>query len=105
MNAEIILSTTPNAEVAERLAEGLVRERLAACVNIVPKLRSIYFWEGEVQRDEEILLIIKTRAERRDALFAYLAEHHPYEVPELIALPITAGSASYLRFIESNTIE
>lgn len=105
MTAEIILSTTPNMEVAERLAEGLVRERLAACVNIVPQVRSIYFWEGEVHRDEELLLFIKSRSERRDALFAYLAEHHPYDVPEVIALPITAGSASYLRFIENNTLE
>ncbi|NLE48499.1 MAG: divalent-cation tolerance protein CutA [Sandaracinaceae bacterium] len=105
MNPEIVLSTTPNPEVAVKLAEGIVRERLAACVNIVPQVRSIYFWEGEIQRDEECLLIIKSRSERRDALFAYLAEHHPYDVPEVIALPISAGSASYLRFIESNTLE
>lgn len=105
MTAEIILSTTPTMEIAERLAEGLVRERLAACVNIIPQIRSIYFWEGEVRRDEELLLLIKSRSERRDALFAYLAEHHPYDVPEVIALPITSGSASYLRFIETNTIE
>jgi len=84
---------------AERIAETVVGERLAACVNIVPGLTSIYRWEGQIQRDAELLLLIKTRQEVYPLLEARIRELHPYQIPEIIALPIQIGSAAYLDWI------
>lgn len=103
MSKQIVLVTCPDNEVAGRLAATLVEERLAACVNVVGGIRSVYRWEGKVQEDAEVLLIIKTR----EALFAPLEARikalQPYEVPEIIALPITQGSAEYLDWIAQST--
>jgi periplasmic divalent cation tolerance protein len=100
----IVLCTTPNPEVAASLARGLVEQRLGACANIVAAVRSIYEWQGEVKDDSESLMVIKTRR----ALFAQLAEwlkqHHPYEEPEIIALPLVEGSASYLAWVAAQTL-
>ena len=90
-----MLSTCPPAEAAA-LARHLVEQRLAACVNIVENAHSVYRWRGEVTTDREALLIIKTRQDLFPALEAAVRQIHSYEVPELIALPITAGAASYL---------
>ena len=98
----IALSTIGSAEDAERLARALVERRLAACVNVVPGVVSHYLWKGELQRDEERLLVIKTRAERLDALRAALVELHPYEVPELVALEITDGLEPYLAWLDES---
>ena len=101
--AELVLCTTPDGEVAERLAKLVVGEGLAACVSIIPKVRSVYRWQGEVHIDDEHQLLVKTWSTRRDALIARLAEAHPYDVPELIALPIESGFAPYLSWIEAST--
>jgi periplasmic divalent cation tolerance protein len=97
----VVLSTVGSAEHAERIARSLVERSLAACVNVVPSLLSTYRWKGEVQRDSELLLIIKTRAERLHALQEALVALHPYEVPEAIALPITAGHRPYLEWLDA----
>jgi periplasmic divalent cation tolerance protein len=99
----IILCTCPDLATAERVAEAVVGERLAACVNIAPGLTSIYRWEGQIQRDAELLLLIKTRQEVYPLLEARIRELHPYQIPEIIALPIQAGSAAYLDWIAANT--
>jgi periplasmic divalent cation tolerance protein len=99
----LVLSTCPGTEVAESLARALLEASLAACVNITPGLRSIYRWNGSVQSDEEVLMMIKTTADRFPALREALVELHPYEVPEVVALPIVDGHDAYLRWIESAT--
>ncbi len=95
----LVLSTCPDAEVAARLAETVVRNGLAACVNIVPGLRSIYIWNAALQCDEEVLLIMKTTAARFDSLRETLVALHPYEVPEVVALPVADGHHSYLQWV------
>jgi periplasmic divalent cation tolerance protein len=98
----VAFSTAGTAEDAERIARALVERRLAACVNVVPGVTSIYRWKGEVCRDEERLLVIKTRADRLEALREALVGFHPYEVPELVALPIAAGHAPYLAWLDES---
>ena len=98
----VAFSTVGTAEDAERIARALVERRLAACVNVVPGATSIYRWKGEVCRDEEHLLVIKTRADRLEALREALVGLHPYEVPELVALPIAAGHAPYLAWLDES---
>jgi periplasmic divalent cation tolerance protein len=101
----VVLSTVGNAEDADRIARALVERRLAACVNVVPGLVSIYRWKGAVERDEERLLVIKTRRERLDALRAAIVSLHPYEVPEILALPVEAGSPAYLAWLDESVAE
>jgi periplasmic divalent cation tolerance protein len=95
----VVFSTAPDTEVAEALAEHLVGERLAACVNLVGGVQSVYRWEGEVHRDPEVLLIVKTDQQHLELLIATLQNRHPYDCPEIIALPIVGGSASYLDWL------
>ena len=99
----VVLVTTPTSEVAQEIANKLVSDKLAACVNILPEIMSIYTWDGEICEDSEILLIIKTRADLFEALSAQVQTLHPYEVPEVIALPITTGSEKYLHWINAST--
>jgi periplasmic divalent cation tolerance protein len=99
----LILCTCPDQATAERIAETVVGERLAACVNLVPGLTSVYRWEGQIQRDTEWLLLVKTRAAVYPLLETRLRELHPYQTPEIIALPIQTGSAAYLDWIADNT--
>ncbi|HEX7731362.1 MAG TPA: divalent-cation tolerance protein CutA [Rhodanobacter sp.] len=94
--------TCPDAACAQRLAETLVDERLAACVNRVPGVLSTYRWQGEVHAGAEELLLIKTTAARFEALKARLLELHPYELPELVALPVERGHAAYLDWVRAN---
>jgi periplasmic divalent cation tolerance protein len=101
----LVLTTVARAEDAERIAEELVARRLAACVNVLPGVRSIYRWKGGVERDEERLLLVKTRADRFEALRETLLALHPYEVPEVVAVPIEAGSAAYLRWLDESVGE
>jgi periplasmic divalent cation tolerance protein len=101
--AVVVLSTAPDAAVAEELSRQLVEERLAACVSRVPGVKSLFRWEGEVQDSEEILLVIKTHAHRAPALTRRLRELHPYEVPEILALPVAAGLPAYLEWILEET--
>jgi periplasmic divalent cation tolerance protein len=95
----IVLVTAGARDDAERIAETLVGERLAACVNLVGPIRSVYRWQGEISRDDEILLLIKTTRERYAALEARVRAIHPYDVPEVIALPIAYGSEPYLQWL------
>ena len=99
----VVLCTTPSEDVSAQLARGLVEAELAACVNIVPAVRSIYRWQGATQDDAESLMVIKTQAARFDALAEWIRKHHPYSEPEIILLPIHAGSPSYLAWIASLT--
>jgi len=99
----VVLLTAPDAACAERLARALVDERLAACVNVVPGVRSFYRWEGAVQEDGELLLIAKTRAERGPALAARVKELHPYDLPEVLELPAVGGSDAYLDWIRTES--
>jgi len=98
----VALSTVATAEDAERIARSLVERRVAACVNVVPGVVSVYRWKGEVCRDEERLLIVKTRAEKLPALREALLALHPYELPELVVLPVVAGHEPYLAWVDES---
>ena len=95
----VAFSTAPDEATAARIAEALVERRLAACVNVLPGVRSTYRWKGEVQRDDEALLVIKTTRAGVAALKDALPEIHPYEVPELVVLEVRGGSDAYLRWV------
>src|SRR5262245_61706315 len=99
----IILVTTPSQDVAQQLAHDLLRERLAACVNIVSGVRSIYGWEGKIERAEEVLLIIKTQSARYTALEAFVRAHHPYETPEIVEIPAGRVTPQYWEWIVKET--
>ena len=101
--ARIVLCTCPDEAAAGHLARGLVEARLAACANIIPGVRSVYRWEGSVQEEGEVLLVIKTSVDRYPALENWLQEHHPYEVPEIISLPVDKGFHPYLTWITHET--
>jgi len=98
----LILTTVGNEEDAAVLARSLVEERVAACVNILGPMRSFYRWKGNLEEESERLLLIKTRTDRFVALEAAMKKLHPYEVPELVAMPITAGSAAYLGWVDES---
>jgi periplasmic divalent cation tolerance protein len=97
----VAFSTCPDEATAGRLAEALVRERLATCVNRVPGVRSTYFWDGRLQDEPEILLIIKTTAARLPELAERLKALHPYECPELVATEVVGGNEGYLEWVRT----
>jgi len=99
----VVLVTVPDEAVAERLAEALLGEQLAACVNLLPGLRSIYRWQGKIERSSEVQLIVKTRESRVDALIERIGVLHPYDTPEILVLPVVAGGARYLAWIRAET--
>lgn len=99
----LVLATAGSEAEAETIAKALVEERLAACVNIVSPLRSIYRWEGKIADDREWLLVIKTQAERFLDLETKIQALHSYQVPEVIALPIVQGAEGYLRWLRQET--
>ncbi len=96
---QIVLMTAPDRACAERLARSLVEESLAACVNLLPQVHSIYRWQEKVETSEEVLLVAKTCTERVDDLIARATALHPYDVPEVIACPVTQGNAAYLKWV------
>ena len=98
-DALVVLVTAPSAETAAEVARALVEEGLAACGNVVPGLRSIYRWQGQVHDEAEALLVLKTERRLLEALKARLPALHPYQVPELLALPVEGGLAPYLEWI------
>src|SRR5258706_14819147 len=98
-----VLTNLPDRAAAERLADLLVGKRLAACVNILAPCRSVYRWEGTVQHDEEHPMLIKTTAERYPELEKALRAGHPYELPEIVAVPIERGLPAYLEWVASET--
>lgn len=97
----IVFTTVPDRALANTLADKLVREKLAACVQILPQMTSVYSWEGDVQRDEEHLLLIKTTAERYADVEACLKENHTYDVPEIVAVESSNVSSKYREWLES----
>jgi len=99
-----VRTTTANREDAESIAGPLVESRLAACVQIVGPITSIYRWKGDVELEEEFLLLIKTRTSQFPDVRMLIEENHPYDVPEVISVPITGSSASYLNWMEENTL-
>ena len=99
----VVLVTASNEDEAARIGQALVEEKLAACANIIPQVRSIYRWEGKVQDDPEALMLIKTRAQHFDKLEARVRELHSYDVPEVIAIEITSGSKPYLQWLSEST--
>ncbi|CAL4933118.1 unnamed protein product [Urochloa decumbens] len=109
----VVYVTVPNREAAlkiislagKKLAGSIISEKLAACVNIVPGVESVYWWEGKVQSDAEELLIIKTRESLLDALTEHVKANHEYDVPEVIALPIKGGNLKYLEWLKNSTRE
>lgn len=103
MSALLVLTNVPERAAAERLAELLVEKKLAACVNILAPCRSVYRWEGAVQHDEEHPMLIKTTTERYAALEQALRARHPYELPEIIAVPIERGLPAYLDWVAAET--
>ncbi|MCI2246632.1 divalent-cation tolerance protein CutA [Xanthomonas sp. PPL568] len=101
----LLLSTCPDAASAARVAQALVDERLAACVSRLPGVQSTYRWQGAVEQGEEVLLLIKTAADRLPALQQRLCALHPYEVPELVELEVTGGLPAYLQWVHAETRE
>jgi periplasmic divalent cation tolerance protein len=100
----VAMTTVPDAGTAERIATTLVDERLAACANILPGVTSVYRWRGEVERASEVLVLFKTTDERSPALRARLLELHPYDVPELVVLPVVDGAVDYLAWVRSGVV-
>ena len=103
MHELVVLVTVPSRQHAEQIADILVGERLAACINIVGPIHSVYRWEGAICRDDEQLLIIKTTEARYAELETRVCAVHPYEVPEIIAVPLAAGLAAYREWIQAQT--
>lgn len=104
-NNKIVIgfSTAPNEDVAKTIGEKLVREGLAACVNIVPGISSIYVWKGKIIEDREVLMIIKTSKELVDKVRSALVDEHPYEVPELVFVDVVGGHEPYIKWVIKST--
>jgi periplasmic divalent cation tolerance protein len=103
MEALVVYITAPNEEEAAKIAQALVEERLAGCVNIIKDIRSIYSWQGKIEDEKELLMIVKTRAELFSSLKTRVKELHSYTVPEIIALPVVDGSEEYLAWLRETT--
>ena len=105
MTDKLLVLTTAGSEMeAQKIAQTLVERSLAACVNIVPRIQSVYRWEGRVEQAEEYLLLIKTVKAREEQVYAAIRELHSYDLPECIAIPIESGSADYLKWL-SDSVE
>ena len=101
-DAIVVLTTVEKPDDGERLARALVESELAACIQILPRMLSIYRWQGNIEQASEILLLIKTTLASFPRLEIVIKENHPYDVPEIIALPVEAGSSEYLNWLTSS---
>lgn len=101
----VMLSTAPSYEEGEKLAKGLLNRKLVACVNLIPHIRSLYWWRGEIEEDYEVLIVAKTRKELTREIISLVKELHSYEVPEVLFLPIEGGNPDYLKWIDDSTCE
>lgn len=99
----LVLTNCPSAEVAGRVAHALVLERVAACVNQLAPAQSVYRWEGRIESAVEVPLLIKCTRDRYPQVEAVIRQHHPYTVPEIIAVPVVAGFGPYLRWVDDET--
>lgn len=100
MSFKFVLTTCPDLPAAHQIAEGLVEQNLAACVNIIPAMVSIYKWQGKIEQSQESQLFIKTDESKLADIESYIEEVHPYDVPEVIALDISSGAAGYLNWLK-----
>jgi periplasmic divalent cation tolerance protein len=100
---QVVLCNCPDIFCAEQLAQQLVEEKLAACINLIPQVQSFYLWENKIVKDQEVTLLIKTTSDCFDALEKTIKKLHPYQLPELIALPIINGYQPYLNWLRENT--
>ncbi len=105
MDTRLVFCTFPDTTTAQTLARQLVEQRLAACVNLLPPMLSVYRWQGQVEQAQEVQVLIKTCADRLDALTAAIVRLHPYELPEIIAISPSAGLPAYLDWIRAQTRE
>jgi periplasmic divalent cation tolerance protein len=101
--AIVVLITAPNGEEANRIAEALVSLRLAACVQVLPEMQSVYRWQGKVQREKEVLLLAKTTQAKFEELESEVRSRHSYETPEIVAVPISSASEPYLKWLVSES--
>jgi periplasmic divalent cation tolerance protein len=99
----VVFITVDSQENAQKITDKLLKEKKAACVNIIPKVESHYWWQGKIESANELMLIVKTRAALLDELVTLVKEIHPYSVPEIIALPIIGGNKDYLNWVEKET--
>lgn len=99
----VVFITVDSPVTAQKMMDKLLAERKAACVNIIPKVESHYRWQGKIESDDELLLIVKTRITLLDEIITLVKENHPYTFPEIIAMPIVGGNADYLQWIEKET--
>lgn len=105
MQALLVLTNCPDAECARRLAQTLIEEQLAACANLLPACESIYRWQGRIEQASEIPLLLKSTVSAYPALEKRIAELHPYDLPEIIALPVTQGLPAYLNWLAAETVQ
>ncbi|MBI2058430.1 MAG: divalent-cation tolerance protein CutA [Nitrospirae bacterium] len=103
VDAIVVLITAPPGEAADTISRKILEDKLAACVNQIPQIRSLYGWEGKINDDSEVLLVVKTTRSHFQKLVHVVKSVHPYEVPEIIALPVVDGSDSYLKWIAEAT--
>jgi periplasmic divalent cation tolerance protein len=103
VEAIVVYITAPNEDEAAKIAKTLIEEKLAACVNIVPEIRSIYSWQGKIEDEKEVLMIVKTRLRLFNALKTKVLTMHSYTIPEIIALPIVDGSDEYIKWLKEAT--
>jgi periplasmic divalent cation tolerance protein len=101
----LVYATFPSGEVAETMGRQLVEQRLAACVNILPGMTSIYRWEGVIERDSEVVMIVKTRASLAEAAMGAVKEGHPYTNPALLVIPVEAGAGPYIEWLLAQTVQ
>ena len=98
----IVLVTAPDLKTARALAKAALTARLIACANLVPKIESHYWWQGKIESSPEVLLLLKTRRTRLAALEKFILAHHPYDTPEFLVLPVSAGNAKYLAWLAAS---
>jgi periplasmic divalent cation tolerance protein len=99
----VVFITVDTQENAQKIIGKLLNERKAACVNIIPKVESRYWWQGKIESSDELLLIVKTRVELLDELITLVKQNHPYTVQEIIAIPIVGGNADYIKWVDRET--
>ncbi|CAI0840689.1 Divalent-cation tolerance protein CutA [Serratia quinivorans] len=100
--AVVILCTAPDEATAQDLAARVLGEKLAACVTLLPGASSLYYWEGKLEQEYEVQMLFKSQRRHQDALLNYLKQHHPYQTPELLVLPVMAGDKDYLLWINAS---